>query len=513
MTWHIIRKDWGLLWPLVTLIAIAQAANVVLQMALGHFGEPPSLAVVGQAFPYLVWLGIVLLISAAVHQDTVPGVTQDWLVRPIARFDLLRAKVLFVLLSVHVPMLLADVGHGMAAGFSIAESLKAALAHAGLVMTVLDMPAFAVATLTRNATEVLVSFVAMWLVVLFGVGIGVIARRGASPPFASTGMQWMTPVFWSLVAGIAALVVVPLQYFRRATTHARMVVVGAVVVAPILSFSSWNAAFSLQQWLSPKASLAETIAVNFDTTSAAASLPGGAEAVTNTALLPLVVSGVESDSIVASDRTVIRLIDKNGGLVFAGSTTGDRLRDDFHVRVRSDQAVHERQRIVLPEKIYARVRTTSLRAELYYSLTLFQRNATTTIAATNGNDRSAKFGWCRTQIDQDGDDVEVGCLALGGPPSCIAAILENTVTRQRNPERLSCVHDYMPFPAHLFPDALSRFSGGVKFRDPQELRHFPVDGSQLAVARVRLTSYRPVAHVTRLVVIPELRPADWIPGT
>jgi hypothetical protein len=512
VTWHIVRKDLRLLWPLVALVAIAQVVNVILQTALGHFGEPPALAVVGQAFPYVVWIAMVLLIAAAVHQDVLPGVTQDWLVRPIRRRDLLHAKLLFVLITGHVPMFLADVAHSAAEGFSFEDGVRAAVVHAVLVVVVLDVPVFAIATLTRNTTEVLVSFVVMWLVVLLVVGVGVAVHQGAPPPFASTGMQWMTPVFWSLVAFVAALAVVPLQYFRRATKQGRMVVASALLVAPTLSFSSWDAAFSVQQWLSPKPDLARTIAVGFDPRSARP-FGDGAEVVTNTALLPLLISGAEPDSIVASDRTVIRLIDGNGELIFAGTTTGGQPRDDFHVRVGSESEIRTRQRIVLPEKIYRLARSTSVRAELDYSLTLFQHDAATAIGATNGSARSKEFGWCRTQIDQDGDDVEVGCLALGGRPQCIGAMLENAVTGDRNPERLSCVPDYIPFSAHVFPDTLSRFSGGVKFRDPHGLTRFPVDGSQLAVARVRLTSYRPVAHFTRHVVIPELQPADWVPPT
>jgi len=513
VTWHIVRKDWRLLWPLAALVAIAQSANVALQILLGHFGEPPALAVVGQTFPYVVWLGIVLLITATVHQDVLPGATQDWLVRPIHRRELMQSKLLLVLIAVHVPMLLADLSHTLSEGFTIAEALRAAAIHTGLVILVLDVPVFAIATVTRSATEVLVSFLAMWLVVLLGVGIGVAARRGAPPPFASTGMQWMTPVFWSVVAGIAAVVVVPLQYFSRATKTSRMVVACAVLVAPMLSFSSWNAAFSLQQWLSPKPSLARAIVVSFDPAPTDAPAQDGAEAATNTALLPLLISGVEPGSIVASDRAMIRLIDQNGVLLFAGSTTGNHPRDDFHVRVGSDGAAHARQRIILPERVHGRVRTAVVRAEVDYSLTLFQRDSAAAMAAIDGSTRSAMFGWCRTRIDQDGDDVEVGCLNVGPPPTCVSAILENTVTGQRNPERLSCVPDYMPFPVHLFPDVLSQFGGGVKFRDPQGLARFPVDGSQLASARIRLTSYQPVAHFRRYVVIPDLRPADWIATT
>ncbi len=509
MTWHIVSKDWRQLWPFVTLVAAVQAADVAVQIALGHFGDPPALAVVGQVLPGVVWLVIALLIAAAVHQDVLPGVTQDWLARPIRRRDLLQAKVLFVVIAVHVPMFLADLTHGVSEGFVLRESASAAAVHTGLVMFVLDVPMFALATVTRSAIEMLVGVVAMWMVVLLGVGVGVAARGGAPPPFASTGMQWMTPAFWSLVAGMAAFVVVPLQYFRRATRQARLVVAGAVIVAPMLSFSSWSAAFGLQQQLSPDLSLARSIGISFDPATRTALLDG-AEAATHTTLLPLRISGAEPDSIVASDRAIIRLADASRTVLFVGPTTGGRPRDDFRVRVGSTGEAYARQRVVLPESVYARVRSASVRAEVDYSLTLFQRDATATVAAANGSARLTAFGWCRTRVDGDGDEIEVGCLAMGPAPTCLAATLQDSMTGSRNPEHLACEPDYTPSRIRLFPGVMARFGGGVRFRDPQGLYRFPVDGSRVATAQVRLTSYRPAAHFTRHVVIPEIRPADWI---
>ena len=44
------------------------------------------------------------LIVLAIHQEAIPSITQDWLVRPIKRSDLLLAKVLPVVLVIHAPM-------------------------------------------------------------------------------------------------------------------------------------------------------------------------------------------------------------------------------------------------------------------------------------------------------------------------------------------------------------------------------------------------------------------------
>ena len=72
------------------------------------------------------------------------------------------------------------------------------------------------------------------------------------------------------------------------------------------------------------------------------------------------------------------------------------------------------------------------------------------------------------------------------------------------------VHDvYAPYPVHIFPDSMNQSGGGIKFRDLQGLAKYPVDSSQLDTAQVILKSYRPAAHFTRRLVIPDIRLNDW----
>ena len=103
MVWHIFRKDVRLLWPLVAMVGLLQFASAGTRLALGHFGDPPQLALIASLLSGMMFLGIAILIIAAVQQDTVPGVNQDWLVRPISRRDLVLAKLLFLLIAVHGP--------------------------------------------------------------------------------------------------------------------------------------------------------------------------------------------------------------------------------------------------------------------------------------------------------------------------------------------------------------------------------------------------------------------------
>src|SRR5262249_33187654 len=144
-----------------------------------------------------------------------------------------------------------------------------------------------------------------------------------------------------------------------------------------------------------------------------------------------------------------------------------------------------------------------VRIELDYSLTLFHIETSDTIAALNGNKQIANLGFCKTKMDDEGDDVQLSCRGIGKPVICGTAILENTVTGQQNPPYSYCNKLYLPYNAHFDPNAMTGFGGGLRFRDLQGLAKYPVDASQLANAQVSIKTYQPVAHFTRHLSIPE----------
>jgi hypothetical protein len=511
--WRIFRKDLTQLWLLAAIVAMAHLSNAALWFALGHFKEPRGLVIVAELFSIAALLGIVALITAAVQQEVLPGVSQDWLVRPIRRSNLLFAKLLFLSVAVHGPMLLADLAHGAAAGFAFRESLAAALSRNAYMLMVFSLPVLAIAAMTKTLVQVAAGILAMWFTVVAGVGAGILVRGGTPPPFAASGIQWMTPAFWSLLAFLAAAVIIPLQYFRRATPRARYIAAGAVALAPTLSFSTWAAVFPVQQRLSPNPALAEPITIAFD--------PGlgrsraGAGLISGSAVaLPLRVSGLPPESFLLNDRAIVRLAGRDGTTLFRGRTTVNiGYRDDLPVRTTAGGEVLTHQRIEFPDKISELARTQPVRVEMEYSLTLFHIEVENTIPATNGDGRFAAFGWCRTKIDEDEDEIELGCVNTGGAPTCVSITLENPTTGTRNPDNLRCDPDYAPYSVHVFPDSMSHSGSAIKFRDLQGLAEYPVDSSQLGKARVILKSYRPAAHFTRRLVIPDIRLNEWTTTT
>jgi len=97
MVWHIFKKDWKLLWTFVASVALVHWISVVIMHQLGLFGENPMLEMLEDTVPMLAYFGSMFLIVAIVHLDVLPGVRQDWLVRPISRRALLLEKFLFVI--------------------------------------------------------------------------------------------------------------------------------------------------------------------------------------------------------------------------------------------------------------------------------------------------------------------------------------------------------------------------------------------------------------------------------
>src|ERR1022692_1616350 len=114
---HIIKKDCKLLWPVVAGVTAMQFFTLLLF----HLYENPSNQInVIKALASLGWLQLAVM---AVHQDPIPGVRQDWLVRPIRRPDLLLAKLSFLVLMIHGPYFLVSVADFMTHGITLRESL------------------------------------------------------------------------------------------------------------------------------------------------------------------------------------------------------------------------------------------------------------------------------------------------------------------------------------------------------------------------------------------------------
>ena len=251
MIWHILKKDLKLLWIFGLAIAAVQFAIVAVHLKLGHFEEDEILSSLLFLLELTVYFGAACLIAALVHQDAIVGTRQDWLVRPIKRSDLLAAKLLFLLLFVQLPMLLADIAGGLANGFALSQSLPAALSQNLYMLIGFTLPILAFVSLTKSMTEALGGAFVIFIGVM-GLEALITGLNGGSPlgPTTNTGIAWIPQTGRFLIYLLGGIVILALQYFRRKTRISRFVLCAVVALCLLTQIVPWRYAYSWEKSMS-----------------------------------------------------------------------------------------------------------------------------------------------------------------------------------------------------------------------------------------------------------------------
>ncbi len=132
MVWHILKKDWKLMWKATAAVAALQLAFAFIQLR-GELGRGNPVIQQFSTLLMMLWLiASVILVVMLVQQDALPGTKQDWLTRPIRRRDLLIAKVIFSTLAVQGATIAGDVVQGLGSGFPLKQTLGAAIARGAI---------------------------------------------------------------------------------------------------------------------------------------------------------------------------------------------------------------------------------------------------------------------------------------------------------------------------------------------------------------------------------------------
>ena len=517
MVWHIFKKDWRLLWPFFLAVTAVQFIPAAIRVKLGLFGENSVLANAASSATEIACLGVALLAVAIIHQDSIPGVRQDWLVRPVRRGDMLVAKLLFVLGLVDGAAIAAATFQVLASGFSLRESLTAAFFQNLYLTCVITLPAIAVASTTRNTMEWVIGAIVTYLgVVYLAVAFAMIAPGDFS---LRTGTAWITLSAGLIVILLGTCVVLGMQYIYRTTAVARgSIAVSCVLFVTVLGFLPWKALFAFQQHLSPEPGAAHSMTLSFDAGLGKYHQPSGltlsdqelSERINKQGssaelFLPLSISGLPDDSILKADKSQLRLISSNGTVVYRG--VGEKL--EVREEGTSNRQSSAYQEFDIPEAIYSPLKSQSLRVEIDYSLTLFRLDTAFGIPALGGDLRSPKVGWCETQVNESRSAVELRCMQAGNGPACATAFLENPSTGGRNPSPSRCEPNYAPRFLRTDTDPISHYGLDLRFRDPFGLARYPVDGPQLPKSQVVLRLYGPQDHFTRQLIIPAISLRDW----
>ena len=523
MVWHIFKKDWKLLWPVALLVTgLLWIMAAVLFYAVRW--RNPQLGSLLQVLEPLAYLSVAFLVTLVIQQDSIPGVRQDWLVRPIKRRDLLLAKLLFVMLAAQGPLLAADLFQAMANGFDFRQSMAAALAKNITVLLFLTLPVAALASFTRALAEATV-----WIVMAMLAGGGLqilfsgLLRNGPGPgrmidPTAFTGVEWVGQWLRLVVFLLGAAVVLGVQYFRRKTVAARWVAGSIAALWFLTELLPWTVAFAVQKHLSPVPGTSQAVSVTFDPGIGRAQRPAGLNeydlvdrirALQGSALvlLPVHVTGLPDDSVLRADRAEVRVTTVEGRVLHLDSRDAFSVLKEGH----SDGEGRVHPEIRMRQEQYDELKNQSVRLEVEYSLTLFRLFAAHGLPALGGDQQMPEIGRCTTTPDDEQDDVVFRCIVPGRHVDCKTVFLENVASGRRNPEQFFCRADYAPYPLSIDPDVMGREGVGLPFRDLNGMAHYPVDGNQLPQSQVVLRTYRPVEHFTRRLVIPQIKLSDWEP--
>ncbi len=521
MIWNIFKKDWKLLWPYAALFAavqIAAAVNLAFRSGANRSGAFNNAADVIPVVPVAIVIGGAYLIGLIAQQDAIPGVRQDWLVRPIRRRDLLLAKILSVVLLIHIPMLAGDLLYGAAYHFPLGQLLEFAVSRNVFILLGLSLPLLAFFSLTKNLKEAIaaalaiagVSFLVLMFSDVYHWQVNWIYRIAQE-----TGFEWVSQSAANLVLLVGTASILMLQYFRRRTLASRFVTgivwIGYVLV---LFFLPWKAAFAIGEKFSSDSGMGERVDVSFDPSGARYKLmPPTQSEIPPEMYLPVRISGLPSDAYLRADLYFTRA-------VFASGESRDLSLDQ-----KADFSANGPGYLKLEfAPLYAlareeamndpRVKTQPMQLEIQLWMTLFKPVDSSGMHSMgapmkiNGTDCILSSNYVSTSWDDTSEmEVQLGCTPVP-KPYCYTAVFQNPPAPYVNRPSMNCSGDYGPFAGRLLPGG-SSISTVTYLRDPAGVVRYPSGSKDLFKSKITLTSYRPVDHFTRKIVIPGIRHSEW----
>lgn len=233
---HILKKDLRsnrilILFSLLPVIAEIWIAPYQWAIPLPSNGWSP-LDILRQVCTLLLILVVIcwtILIARVVHAESLIGDRQSWLTRPYSRASLLAAKLLFVLLTISLPLLVLHAIVLAEAGFSPLQWLPHSLINSAAIFVGLLLAFLTIATITSNLLRTILVLLGLLLLLLlnlplaFLTGIGTDAMPSHLVPVANQ-------VADILFCGGAIVV----QYRYRKTALAVALLIADLVVSSVM---------------------------------------------------------------------------------------------------------------------------------------------------------------------------------------------------------------------------------------------------------------------------------------
>lgn len=231
---HIFKKDASYLrWELGVLLAL-----------LGMFVYAQTRQ--QQVFSYRASIfGVLLeclwafLCARLIQAETIPGDRQFWITRPYEWRSLVGAKLLFVLVFISIPLLIADAVILAKTGFSIAANMQGLVWSVFLITAGFLLTCCAFATLMRSLTQWVLSAIVIAAAAVGLTAVGLESTWG--------GMEWMRNDGEIAILFIAASAVLLWQYKHRRTVLSIAVMAAGLIAALLYAvYGPSAAAFELE---------------------------------------------------------------------------------------------------------------------------------------------------------------------------------------------------------------------------------------------------------------------------
>lgn len=484
----ILRKDLAVLWPLAVIVVLLPVlrSDAVLQNLRNDNLRAGTIGI--------SVLATMLLIVSVMHQDASASLRDDWLTRPIPRWTMVAAKLVFIAAVVCVPAMATDFVSALADGRSAGEAIAPATAvsHATLGAMLAVVVFAAVTSTLLEAVGALVAFAVA--AILAQAISGSVLPDGKGILVA--GAEWFSFAPALYLPIVIATPVLWLQYGRRRTLLARAIVACACTATMIPVLTPPSAMFGVMRLLTPATDVGRTAgaalapgcfpriatetesgditdearrlwnsderasagprAIAFSTTSAPTGVPRGWKAM---------IGFAQAFFVDASGGVLYRL--QGASAVFGRPDGVDASRSATHFWL-------------APRNAYEDAARRSARLRLKYFVSLLEPVASTEIGVNGRRQYVSRFGYCSTGIDASSDTVSIDCFVRGRRPALVTARWSEGADARETMTRPDYTPAALPMLSAPYRLTLSRFRDST-------------------AARVTLTAYEARAHVERSV--------------
>ena len=408
---------------------------------------------------FLIWF---FLIVRAVQGESLVGDREFWQTRPYVWWQLLLAKVAFLLLALSLPFSIAQIYLLAASGVHWTPGILPGLIWLQLEFAVfLMLPAAALAALTETIVQWVLTLVVIGLMIPV-VGWLPWARLEAS----LAGTEELATTVGIVIVAAAMIVVITIQYRRRYLLAARIVFAAAVALIPfVVAFGSSNLgrsiAYPMDRGRNPlQFAIARAEAARY---VVADSEPSG-----NNLQIPMGNVSVSPDTVVQVEGMRISLTGQNGWHWVS------RWENTSLLFTRTQQP--EKLSLTLPSDISAKVAAgvAASRAEL--AIAVYRMSPEIRIDTRAGRFSIPGNGVCSWPVPNQFVQFEIRTLSCAEPlrgPDLMTIRIESgesTCLMDDEGTRLPPGHyataaewDSGPGPADFDPDPVHRFNPGSSF--------------------------------------------------